>query len=114
MKLTQEQVLNGLVQYVDHEVISNLPTAGKWILGTGIGIAMSKANDIVYELKDNTIIKAMGIVDEAGMFDEELIIKNMKESARRYGKMEISVPMIGRLSFDESDIDLLKNYLERG
>lgn len=114
MKLTAEQMLNGLVQYADREVLNNLPTTGKWILGTGIGIAMARANEIVIELKDNSIVKAMGIVDEAGMFDEDLIIQHMKESARRYGKMEIQIPLVGKLTFDETDIDSLKNYFERG
>ena len=114
MKVEAQKLVNGIVNYADNEVINNLPTVGKWLLGTGIGIASTKANEIVDTLNNNAIVKALGIVDEDGLFDIDLIADHMRKSANRYGRMTIDIPMVGRLTFSEADIDSMKNYIERG
>lgn len=113
MKVSAEQIINGMTQYVDGEVIAKLPTMGKWVLGASIGVATHKINDIVHNLNDNTIVKMMGIVDDDGMYDLDIVADNLKHSAQKYGKMIIEVPLIGKLSFNDSDIDNLKMYIER-
>jgi len=114
MRVSAEQIINGITQYADGEVIAKLPTMGKWMLGAGIGVASNKINDIVHNLNDNTIIKMMGIIDESGMYDLDLVAESLKQSAQKYGKMTIEVPLIGKLSFNDSDIDTLRAYIERG
>ena len=113
MKVDSNRLVNGLVNYADSEVINNLPTSGKWLMGTGLGIATTKVNDIVEMLNNNAIAKTMGIVDDEGMFDIDLIADNLKKSANRYGKMSIQIPLIGKLTFSEADVDSLRNYIER-
>lgn len=113
MYYNADKVMNGLVMFVDAEIINKLPTAGKWLLGSGIAIATSKANEIAKFISENTIAMSMGIVDESGNFDVDLILDNMKKSANKYGKMSIQIPVIGKMTFSESDIDLLKSYIER-
>lgn len=34
MLATKEQFTNGLVKYIDNEVISRLDSSGKWVVGT--------------------------------------------------------------------------------
>lgn len=114
MKVDSNKLINGIVNYADNEVISSLPTVGKWLLGTGIGITTTKVDDIVKSLNNNAIAKTLGIVDDNGLFDLDLIVENMKNSANRYGKMTIQVPLVGALTFSEADIDSLRNYIERG
>lgn len=113
MKVPADKVVNGLIQYVDEQVLNNLPTAGKWLVGTGVGIATTKVNDVVSMLNDNEIVKLMGIVDEQGMYDVDLIADNMKKAAQRYGNMSLRVPMVGMLTFTEEDVEALRNYIER-
>lgn len=114
MKVDSTKLINGLVNYTDQEVINNLPTVGKWLVGAGVGITTSKIDGIVNALNENPMAKMMGIIDEDGMFDIDLIIDNLKQSANRYGKMTVQVPLVGRLTFSESDIDTLRGYIERG
>lgn len=114
MKVNSSQLVNGLIQYADNEVINNLPTTGKWVLGAGLGIASSKVNDIVSTLNDSPLAKSLGIVDEDGMYDVGLMADHLKQSASRYGKMTIQLPVIGKLTFSEADVDSLRSYIERG
>lgn len=109
--MNSDQVINGLIKYADAEIMGKLPTTGKWIAGTAIGIASNRANQIVDVLKENTIVRMLGIIDEKGDIDVDTLINAMKESANKYGKLTVDVPMIGRLTFSSSDVDMLRNYM---
>ena len=111
MRYNSEQVLNGLISYADHEIIDKLPTTGKWVVGTAIGMMSNKAEMFVDNLKSNAIVQMLGIVDEDGMIDADALISSMKSSADKYGKISVDVPLIGRLSFSSSDVDSLRNYI---
>jgi len=112
MKVDSNRLINGIIQYAENEVINNLPTTGKWLLGAGVGIAASRLEYIVNALNENALAKAMGIVDDDGMFDVDLMMNNLKRSANRYGKMTVDVPIVGKLTFNESDVDDLHRYIE--
>lgn len=111
MKYNSDQVINGIIMYADNEVIGMLPTSGKWIMGTAIGLASNKAANMVEVLKDNAIVKMLDIVDNDGMIDVDTLISAMKNAADKYGKLTVDVPMIGKLTFNSSDIDRLKSYI---
>lgn len=111
MKYSGNQIVNGLVSYADHEIIDKLPTTGKWVVGTAIGLMSERADAVINNLKDNTIVQMLGIVDEDGMIDADTLVNHMKSSADKYGKIYVDVPLIGRLSFSSSDVDSLRNYI---
>ena len=113
MNYSSDQVLNGIMNYADHEVLQKLPTSGKWILGTGIGVMGAKANNVVVSLQNNSLVKTLGVVDEHGMWDVECVMREMKEAAEKYGKVTMKIPFLGDISFDASDIDVLKSYIVR-
>lgn len=108
---TSEQVLNGIVKYIDNEVLSKLDTKGKIFLGTGITIAMKNSSEVLNRIQNNEIVKSLGIVDENGQFDIELVAENLKENASKYGKMQFNVPIIGTLTFTPDDVDKIKDYI---
>lgn len=109
---TAEQVLNGLVMYADKEIMPKLDTKGKIIMGTGIGIAVENAANILKSVPENEIVKMLGVVDETGQYDVDLVAKHLKNSANKYGKLQINVPFVGLLTFSPEDVDTLKKYIE--
>lgn len=114
MKAEPQRVVNGVINYADNEIINSLPTTGKWLVGAGLGIMTAKMNELIDSLVSNPMIKMMGIVDDEGLFDVDLIMDNLKGSANKYGKMTVQIPLVGNLTFNENDIDSLRNYIERG
>lgn len=111
MKLNTEQVMQGLINYADNEVMGKLPTSGKWVAGTAIYLASNKAQQVINMLSENTIVKMLGIIDENGMVDTDALLTAMKSSADRYGNLTVDVPMIGRLTFSSADVEHLGTYL---
>lgn len=111
MNYTAEQVMNGLVNYADNEVMSKLPTSGKWIAGTMMGIATTKTGHLIDSLRDNTIVNMLGIIDENGLIDVDTLIEAMKLSADKYGKIMIDIPLVGKLGFTSDDVIKLRTFI---
>lgn len=112
--ITKEQFMNGLIDYADHEVMPILPTSGKWGLGTMIVLAKKKANTVLDELITNPMIGALGLVDDNDHIDDKILIEALSESATKYGKMDVTIPVIGTLTFSVEDIEKLRKYMNGG
>lgn len=111
MKYTIERVMQGIIDYADAEVMGKLPTSGKWVMGTVIGMASHKARTVADSLKENPIISMLDIIDENDMIEVEDLLDALKTSADRYGNLTLEVPMVGRMTFTSSDVDHLRNYI---
>lgn len=111
MNYTSEQIINGLLNYADTEVMTKLPTSGKWVMGTAIMLASNKIPIIVDNLKESPVVKMLGIVDEEDNIDADALINAMRSASEKYGSMTLDVPLVGRLTFNSNDIERLKTYL---
>lgn len=107
------KVINGITRYIDEEIVNKLTGAQKWIIGTGAGIMLTKATDIFNALKNNVMIKNMGIINENDEVDVELIYKELKKQAQK-GAVTIDIPMLGALTLNEQDVDKLYNKIIGG
>lgn len=105
-----DKVINGLSKYIDNEIVSKLPGWKKWILGTGMGMALSNSNNIYEQLKNNEFIKMLNIIDSNGNVNVEALYKELKKQAQK-GSATIEFPMIGAFMLNEQDIDKLYNFI---
>lgn len=111
MNYTVDQVMTGIINYADSEIMGKLPTSGKWIMGTAIGLATTKTNNIVDALRENAIAKMLGIIDDNGNVDVDALIGAMRQAADKYGKVSFDIPMIGTMTFSASDVDRLRTFI---
>ncbi len=111
MTVTIDQAMRGAMRYADNEVIPHLP-GGKGI-GAGIMLAliMEGSREKILALRENPAIKMMQIFDDAGNID----LDKLYNAARpRFDgqKLPVTVPIIGELRFDVSDLDKLYRYIQ--
>ncbi len=111
MTVTIDQAMRGAMRYADNEVIPHLP-GGKGI-GAGIMLAliMEGSREKILALRENPAVKMMQIFDDAGNID----LDKLYNAARpRFDgkKLPITVPIIGELRFDVSDLDKLYRYIQ--
>lgn len=111
MKYSTDTVVQGIINYADNEIMNKLPTSGKWIVGTVIGLGSGKIANIIEELKGNRMVRMLEIVDDSGDIDVDALASAMHNAAERYGKLTLDVPMIGQMSFSSADIDELRRYI---
>lgn len=107
------KVINGITRYIDEEVVNKLTGAPRWIIGAGAGIMMSKATDVFNGLKNNTLIKSMGLINEKDEVDIELIYKELKKQAQK-SPVTLNIPMAGVLTLNEQDVDKMYNFIMGG
>ena len=111
MTVTIDQAMRGAMRYADNEVIPHLP-GGKGI-GAGIMLAliMEGSREKILALRENPAVKIMQIFDDAGNID----LDRLYNAARpRFDgqKLPVTVPIIGELRFDVSDLDKLYRYIQ--
>lgn len=110
MLYTKEQVMNGLMAYIDNEVINKLPTSGKIIVGASVALAIKNSQS---ELNNalGTYGKQLGVVNGNEQIDIDKLADAVRDSMNRYGEFQIDLPFVGSLTFKGEDVDALRRYI---
>lgn len=104
------KVLNGITKYIDTEIVDKIEGWQKWVIGSGIGIALSNSTNLFNQLKDNEIVKMLGIINEENKIDIEKIYKEFKNQAKK-GSISFDVPLVGTLTLNEQDVDKIYDFI---
>lgn len=108
--VSYEQVINGLTKFIDSEIINQLTGNQKILLGIGTGVALRKIENIYNALKNNPMIKMLGIITDDGIDIETLYEEAKKQAMKEVIRLDI--PMIGTLKLNEEDVVKLYNYIK--
>ena len=104
------KVLNGITKYIDTEIVDKIEGWQKWVIGSCIGIALSNSTNLFNQLKDNEIVKMLGIINEENKIDIEKIYKEFKNQAKK-GSISFEVPLVGTLTLNEQDVDKIYDFI---
>lgn len=110
MTVTIDQAMRGAVRFADNEIIPHLP-GGKGI-GAGVALAliMDGGRSRILALREHPAMKLMQIMDEQGNIDLDRLYNAARPKFEN--KLSVSVPFIGELKFDQSDVDKLYKYIQ--
>lgn len=107
-----DKVMTGLVQFLDNELIPKLPERG-WqrpVCATVIAMAHKHIYGLIDEYKANPMLVGIGLFDENGMVDLETLKDEFSKNLGAEG-MGISFPLIGTITFHQSDVEKLYYYI---
>lgn len=107
-----DKVMYGLSEYISNEVYSGMNELQEFMARVVVGRMLDNKDSIRKSLMDNGFIRTFGFVDSEGMIDLEGIANSLKKEISRKGKLSISIPMFGKLTFVPEDIDTLCNYIK--
>ena len=106
------KVISGIAKYVDTEIVDKMAGWQKWVVGGGVGIALSNATNVFNQLKNNEFVKMLGVIDKNDKIDVEKIYKEIKKQAKK-SSITFNAPLIGAITLNENDVDriyeLIKN-----
>lgn len=111
MNYTFEKVVNGISKYIDNNIYSGMSDLQEFIARVAIGRVIERQDDIKNYLIKNGVIRTFGIIDSEGMVDVEGLMYDIKKQIARKGKLEISIPMFGKLKFVPDDVDELHQFI---
>ena len=120
MRVTKSQIVHGLTDYIQSEVLPKMrdEKAMQIILTIGANaiLANGKAVNAVLE---NDIVRALLEADENGTYDINSIAVAMRSAISQYGSFPLKIPAIPLISPHEitlnlnaDDVDYLKQRIE--
>lgn len=107
-----DKVMAGLVSFLDNELIPKLPAKG-WqrpVCGTVIAMAHKHMHKLIDQYKTNPMLVGIGLFDEDGMVDIETVKTEFSKQLGAEG-MTIEFPLIGGITFHQTDVDKLYYYI---
>lgn len=108
---TYDKVMLGITKYIDFEILNKIDGWKKWVVGSGISLALANSNNIFDQIKNNNLIKMLDIIDNNNGINVDKIYAEIKKQAEK-SPMNISIPLIGNITFNSSDVDKLYEYIK--
>lgn len=105
-----QQTITGCVNYIDYEILGKIADWRKWVVGAGIGIALTKSTEVFNQLKQIPIVKTMGLIDENDMIDIDTIYTEVLKQAKK-GAITFNVPTLGALTLNQQDVEKMYRYI---
>lgn len=102
----------GFATFLDREMMTKLPEGSlqRTALGVTSGLMLKKGGDALEKLKDNAFVTTLGIFDDNGYIDIDLLRDVLKENIPDMG-IKVKLPMIGVLTVHKGDVDMLHRYI---
>lgn len=97
-----DQVRNGLLRYIDTEIVSKMGGLKMW----GLAFASVMLVDS-YMNQFSGILSQMGLMNQEGMIDLDKVYSQFLDIARAKGSVTENFAMIGPVTFTEQDITKL-------
>ena len=101
---TLAQVKAGAAAYIEQEIIAKIGGWQKWVAGAVVARMLERADTIFEQLRNYPAVQMLGIIDDSGNIDIDTLHVEFKRQAQR-GPVSFDVPMIGKLTLNESDVD---------
>lgn len=110
--ISVNKMQTGLAKYIDNEFLPHIEEDGvkRMLVGAAAGIVIKRMSNIVDELKRNKVVKMLGIVDESGLVDIDILREELSKNMSD-GGIRIDIPAVGTLTFNKDDIDKLYSYM---
>lgn len=107
--VTREQAKNGIRTYIDHEIADKVPGLRKWMIALAAEPIVMEVDRMMDEYHD--MLVRSGYMMEDGMVNDDRFFQELVNVARSKGNVTEHLPVIGDVTFSESDVNMLHNYV---
>lgn len=111
MKVTIDQIKQGIGRYIDAEFTSKLQGFRKWIIPLSAMAVVNSRIDAMLTQENYPILIDSGYISEDGLVDIDRLFADLTEVARAQGTVTENIPMIGDVTFSEADIASLRRHI---
>jgi len=120
MRVTKEQIVNGIVSYIETDVIPQVGDKSIQIIAA-TAVKMVRANNALIDsfFENKTMQAVLGKCDD-GTYEIEDVFRSIAESVQQFGPFPVEIPPIPfispsekTLSFTDKDINEIRRRIER-
>ena len=105
--MTYEAVLQGIINYINKEILSTMADWQAMLARVAISRLLSAKDGFRAAITGNTFLQSMGVVSVDGMVDVDGLVRDLKEQISLAGKLEIDLPVFGKYVFSPDDVETL-------
>lgn len=109
-----DAVVQGIIRYLDAEIYSGMSDWQEMAARIAVSRILGNKDALRDTVVNNTFLQTYGIVSQDGMIDVDGLAKDIKQQIAAKGKLEVALPLFGRFTFYEADVDRLVEHIKRG
>ena len=106
-----DKVLRGILKYLDREVYGKMVDWQEMVARIAVSRIIGDEGKLKQSLMNNSFVRTFSIIDDEGNVDVDGLARDLKRQIEAKGKLEFSLPMLGKFSFVTSDVDTLHRYI---
>lgn len=114
MAVPFERVMDGIIKYIDAEIIGGMNEWQELVARMAIGRIAENSDTVKSAILGNGIVRTFGVVDSNGMIDIDGLARDLKREIARKGKLTVKIPMFGSMTFKPEDIDKIHYMITGG
>jgi hypothetical protein len=107
-----EKVIRGILKYLDREIYGNMVDWQEMVARIAVSRIIGDEDKLKNTLMNNSFVRTFSIIDTDGRVDVDGLMRDIKRQIEAKGKLEFSLPMLGKFSFVTSDVDTLHRYIK--
>jgi hypothetical protein len=107
-----DKVVDGIAKYINSEIYKGMNDVQEFLSRIVVGRLIENQEHIKRSLIDNGVVRSMGYIDSEGMVDVDTLMIDVKREIERKGKLEMTIPMIGKLTFVPDDVAILHGFIK--
>lgn len=110
--VTMQQVKNGLVKYIDTDVLPHLTGIKKLGLGVYTALAANNVVVLIEKYREHPAVAVLDVIDAEGNVDIDKLYQAIAPQFANGEKQVINIPLIGDMTVDKSDLEKLYRYIK--
>lgn len=112
--ITTIQAKNGLVKYIDNDMLPHLTGVKKIGLGIYTALAADNLVNAMEKYREHPAVAMLGVVDADGNIDIDRLYQAAAQHFQQGERVSIDIPLIGPYTVDKSDLESLYRYMKGG
>lgn len=112
--VTLDNVVNGVIKYMDTEIIPHLSGVKKIGLTTYVGLAVQNTNAMFEQYSKHPAIDILNVIDDENNIDIDKIYRSIAPMFADGHKELIKIPLITEFKIDKNDIEMMYKYITEG
>ena len=109
--VSMQKFQNGIVQYVDNDIIPHLDGIQKLGVGVYVALAGKNLSKLIRAYMDKPYIRVLDVIDKDGNIDVDKLYSAAAPMFQNGEKYPVQFPVIGEIRFDKSDLEKLYQYI---
>lgn len=112
-----QQAKNGILKYIETDVLPHMSGMGKLGMGMYIGLASGNVENIIMKYKDHPAVKILDVIDDEENVDVDRMYAAAEPMFANGQKVPIMIKIpllgeLGELKLDKSDLDKIYRLMK--